>query len=356
MSSNTTKPCRVMLVDDSSVVKRFLSNILFETEDIRVVIDAKNGKEAIEKAKIALPDVILLDVEMPEMDGLTALPLLLEHCPQVKVIMVSTLTSRNAQASLKAMELGASDYLEKPTTATDQEDFKRVLLEKIRGLHHSKKPALSPVISADAGSDSKIILSEKKMYPFPKALAVGCSTGGPNALQVLFAGLNGHLKELPVFITQHMPPTFTTFLAQRIANIWGAPCDEAKDGCSIEPGHAYLAPGDYHMRAVKNASGKSIALSQDAQVNFCRPAVDPMLESLQQTYGGALLTVILTGMGSDGLAGCQMIASEGGQIIAQDKATSAVWGMPAAVAKAGICSAVLPLDQIAPRIIEICEG
>jgi two-component system chemotaxis response regulator CheB len=318
-----------------------------------------------------MPDVIVLDIEMPEMDGLTALPKLLQADPDVKVIMASTLTLRNASISMKALAKGAADYIPKPTSTRDMaaaDTFKHELIEKVKTLGAVRRqsggarparPAIRPV-PAPGAKDAKAkslyrgaeVTLRKASMLVPSVLAIGSSTGGPQALLTLFETLKNKIK-LPIFITQHMPPTFTTILAEHIASASGTRCAEAEDGEAVEEGRIYLAPGDYHMTVKRDGGKVVLSLNQDPPVNFCRPAVDPMLESLRAVYGSHVLTVILTGMGQDGLVGGRAIADEGGTVIAQDEETSVVWGMPGAVATGGVCSAVLPLDKIGPEILKI---
>lgn len=350
-------PYKIMIVDDSATIRTFLSKILFEDPEIRLIAQAGNGQIAVDLAPVLQPDVILLDIEMPVLDGMAALPKILAACPYVKVIMVSTLTKRNAAISIKALEAGASDYLEKPTSSTDIELFKNFLIGKIKALGMAKRKEEEGVaahIQPETKADAPVIKKEK-IFAEPKAVAIGCSTGGPQALTTLFKGLGNKINHIPVFITQHMPPSFTTFLAESIAKSSGADCFEAVDGMEVLPGKIYLAPGDFHM-LVKDKLGKSvIQLTQDPPENFCRPSVDPMLRSITEIYGANILAVIMTGMGQDGLEGIKAVSAKGGRVLIQDEATSVVWGMPGAVAKNNLQDESLPLEKIASRILEICK-
>jgi two-component system chemotaxis response regulator CheB len=337
---------------------------LEQEPDIAVVGTAPNGTAALSLVARVDPDVVVLDIEMPEMDGLTALPKLLAAHREVKVVMASTLTLRNADISLRALQLGAADYIAKPESARDPraaDTFRRDLIEKIRVLGAPRaarrRPGRTPLTARfqpTPQQPSKIVLRPPGRLP-PKALAIGASTGGPQALFQLFQLLKGQVRQ-PIFITQHMPATFTTILAEHLTRIAGVPCHEAKNGEPVLDGHIYLAPGDYHMTVVAEGTGRVIRLNQDAPENFCRPAVDPMLRSLSKAYNGQVLAVILTGMGHDGLKGAKALIETGGTLLAQDEASSVVWGMPGTVATAGLCTAVLPLGDVGPAILRFMSG
>lgn len=352
-AATATKPViRVMVVDDSAVIRGVLTRWLEAERQIKVVAAANNGKVALERVKAANPDIIVLDIEMPEMDGITALPLLLQAVPQAKIVMASTLTQRNAEISIKALSLGATDYLAKPTSVAASGDaaeaFRRDLLSKILGLAQAKAPRTIGAAGArDASSRGPIKLRAASSVR-PQIVAIGCSTGGPQALQQVIPALKGGIKDVPVLITQHMPATFTAILAEHLSRSSGIECKEGKAGMPIEPGKIYVAPGDNHM-LISGRNGK-IELSQSPPENFCRPAVDPMFRSISAAYGSAMLGVVLTGMGYDGREGSKVVTAAGGTVIAQDEASSVVWGMPAGVALAGLASAVLPLKSVAGEI------
>ena len=349
---------RVMVVDDSAVVRTLITRILEEDSQVSVVATAGNGQIALDNLSANDIDVIVLDIEMPVMDGLTALPKLLEAEPGIKIIMASTLSTRNADISIRAMHAGAADYVPKPSSSRDirtGDEFRRELLAKVKTLGtvrrrrraaaRGKGPASGPGLFR--GKPIKL----RKAGPVrPVVLAIGSSTGGPQALFAVLAGLKADIQQ-PILITQHMPPTFTTILAEHIARTSGRPCAEAKDGEIIKSGHIYVAPGDFHMVVEANKAQRVFRLSQAEPENFCRPAVDPMLRSLAKVFGPGVLTVILTGMGHDGLNGGEAVAKAGGTVIAQDEDSSVVWGMPGAVATAGLCSAVLPITELAPYIM-----
>ncbi|MGQ3075148.1 MAG: protein-glutamate methylesterase/protein-glutamine glutaminase [Ferrovibrionaceae bacterium] len=395
----TDGPYRVMLVDDSAVVRGLVTRWMQEDPEIEVVASVGNGAVAVREIGRTDIEVIVLDVEMPEMDGLTALPKILAAQPDVKVIMASTLTMRNADISLKALQAGAADYIAKPSAMRDQstvQEFQRDLLARVKTLgavgrraarrraglpeggstaKAQPAPNAAPAASrpgtagasagvaagAAAPTTSKslyagpIVLRNAAILP-PKVLAIGSSTGGPQALFQVFGQLKNKIR-IPILITQHMPPTFTTILAEHLTRIAGANASEAVDGEPVEGGRIYIAPGNWHMTVQVDAGNKKIIrLNQDPPENFCRPAVDPMLRSLAKAYGGSVLAVILTGMGADGMKGGQVLTEAGGTMIAQDEATSVVWGMPGAVASHGLCSAVLPLDRIASHIEKLTQG
>lgn len=356
-----------MVVDDSAVIRGLTTRILEEDKSIQVVASVGNGQLAVNNLSRYDVDVIVLDIEMPVMDGLTALPKLLEVDPSVKIVISSTLTSRNAEISIRALEAGATDYIPKPTSTSDISaggDFRRELHDKVKNLgiarrqhggaakgpQREKGPARKAVPVAPAPS-APIALRKPGLIK-PKILSIGSSTGGP---QALFEFLK-HMKptiNVPVVLTQHMPPTFTSILADHISRMTSWTCSEAKDGDELRAGHIYLAPGDFHM-LVENKGGKYvIATNQGPQENFCRPAVDPMLRSVVQVFEGSVLTVILTGMGADGLKGGEVVVKAGGTVVAQDEKSSVVWGMPGAVATAGLCSAVLPLKELGEYVMNI---
>jgi two-component system chemotaxis response regulator CheB len=373
-----------MVVDDSAVIRGLITRMLEGDPEVSVVASVGNGQLAVnqlERHPHSI-EVIILDIEMPVMDGLTALPLLLKADPNIKIIMASTLTKRNAEISLKALSAGATEYVPKPSTARElsgtENDFKRELLDKVKnlGIIHRKQtgqpigpraaPAARP--SAPSTPGAKLVPGAKPAAPGtlkgwerrsqdqvvlrptgtvkPDILAVGSSTGGPQALFEFFKRLPKTLG-LPVVLTQHMPATFTSILAEHITRMTGWPCAEAKDGDLLEAGKILLAPGDFHMTVVQKGPQRVISLNQDTPENFCRPAVDPMFRSVVNIYGARVIAVILTGMGNDGEKGSHHVVNAGGTVVAQDEKTSVVWGMPGAVATAGLCSTVLPITELA---------
>ncbi len=370
-----SEPYRVMVVDDSAVIRGLISRWLEVDKSISVVASASNGALALTQARRKKPEVVVLDIEMPEMDGMTALPQLIQIDPDVKVIMASTLTSRNAEISLQALSQGAADYIPKPSSnreAQASEEFQRELVEKVKALGAARrmrpatapsrapgepaarKRAAAPTAPKGLFGDAKITLREASPLP-PQILAIGSSTGGPKALFEVF----GHLKDrlrLPILIVQHMPPMFTKILAQHLGRASGMTCHEGQDGEKIVGGRIYLAPGDYHMVVEQAPGGPVIRLNQEAQENFCRPAVDPLFRSVAEAYGGHALGLVLTGMGHDGRLGADRLVTAGGSMIAQDAESSVVWGMPGAVATAGLCCAVVPLDAVGPTVERMVMG
>jgi two-component system chemotaxis response regulator CheB len=350
-TQTATTAARVMICDDSAVVRGALARVLESDPGIAVVAKVENGKQAVDQIRAAQADVVVLDIEMPVMDGLTALPQLLRADPGVRVIMASTLTTRGAEIALRALRLGASDYLPKPSSVGTVADdgFKRELLEKVKGLARMRRRARMP-----ARARPPIVLRPRPLLQ-ARLLAVGSSTGGPQALFTLVQGL-GRSVSVPVVITQHMPATFTPILADHLNRIGLMPCTEARDGESLVAGRIYIAPGDRHLLVEGGRSGLRARLASDPPENFCRPSVDPMLRSASTACEGRVLVAMLTGMGQDGLAGTRKVVDAGGAAIGQDEASSIVWGMPGAIAHAGLCNAVLPLPKIGPRLLEMLKG
>jgi len=360
--ASTGDAIRVMVVDDSAVVRGLISRTLERDGEVVVVRTVSNGEQAVKQLAEVGADVVILDIEMPVMDGLTAIPKLLEVDPEVKIIMASTLTEKNAEVSIRAMQAGAADYIPKPSTSkelTGNQPFGDELLAKVKTLGRTVRKEKAPVAAKSTpatqhmpGGKPITLRPRPVVVPKPNILAVGSSTGGPQALFEFFKGLKGVI-DVPIVVTQHMPPTFTTILAQHISRAANTPAQEAAEGDVLEPGKIYVAPGDYHMTIVERGGKHVVHLNQDPPENFCRPAVDPMLRSLVKAYGGKILVVILTGMGFDGQKGSEVVVKAGGMVVAQDEATSVVWGMPGAVAEAGLCSAVLPLKEIASHVATI---
>jgi two-component system chemotaxis response regulator CheB len=340
-----------MICDDSAVIRSAISRILETDPHIRVVARAMNGQAAIDALKIHDVDVVVLDIEMPVMDGLTALPLLLRADPGLRVIMASTLTTRGADISMRALRLGAADCVPKPSANQVAGDsrFGPELIAKVRGLARLRHHA-SQIIHQVAHAPA-VLLPACRPGPrqMPLLLAVGSSTGGPNALFTLIGGLSKRLP-VPVVITQHMPAAFTAILAEHIDKLGILPCQEAQHGARLKPGQIMIAHGDRHMLVKRDAAGLCVQLSDAPAENFCRPSVEPMLRSAAAVTDGRVLVTMLTGMGQDGVEATRRIVETGGAALAQDEATSVVWGMPGAVARAGLAHAVLPLGQIAAKI------
>jgi two-component system chemotaxis response regulator CheB len=360
---------RVMIVDDAVVVRGLFSRWVEAEADLEIVASLRTGREAVSQVERADPDVVVLDVDMPELDGIAALPQLLAKKPDLVVIMASTLTRRNAEISLRALSLGATDYIPKPDTHNEvsgSASFRRDLIEKIRQLGLKSKRlrgrARAPAGEAPATLPPKLRAAAKEIVlralpvNAPRVLVIGCSTGGPQALNALVTQMNSVLDRAPVLITQHMPPTFTTILAEHLARLAKRPVREAVEGEEVNAGTIYLAPGGRHMSVKRRDGIAVIALSDGALINFCKPAVDPLFASAAEVWGQKVLALVLTGMGSDGLRGAQAIAEAGGGILVQDEASSVVWGMPGQVAHAGLASAVLPLNEIAGKLSRLFTG
>jgi len=358
-------PFRIMVVDDSAVIRGLLTRSLEADPDLAVVASVGDGQQAINALQRHDIEIVILDIEMPVMDGLTALPKIIAMKPGLPVLIASTLTMRGATVSLKALSLGAADYVTKPGSSalTTAEDFKRELLGKVKGLaqarrHARGEPMPSPAKrgeGAPAPAPLPVRPGEIKLRPMPierpDVVAIGSSTGGPQALFRLLKAL-GPIKQ-PLLITQHMPATFTTILAEHIVRLTGLAAAEGVDGEPVVGSRVYIAPGDYHMTVEAQGTERRLQLSKGPPENFCRPSVDPMLRSLTQAYGRRVLCAILTGMGSDGLKGAQALVAAGAAVVAQDEKSSIVWGMPGAVATAGLCSAVLSIDELGPFIAKI---
>lgn len=384
---------RVMIVDDSAFIRGAIARAIESDPNLRIAISVSNGEQAIRALAREPVDVIVLDIEMPVMDGLTALPKLKEIDGAVQIIMASTLTQKNAEISLRAMSLGATDYIPKPSSSHEvmgADDFRRELVEKVKALGslarrsgvrevpspppplasrgvapaatpakpekevpgQAPRPAALPPRRAETARPvakpifpGKEIVLRKEPIARPALIAIGSSTGGPQALFKVIKDMGKGLPQ-PIVITQHMPPSFTAILAEHITRQCGVECSEAKEGDVLIPGHYYVAPGDFHMLIESKEIGPTVHLVKDPPENFCRPAVDPMLRSVSAIYGRKLLVVILTGMGQDGTRGSEIAVKAGASVIAQDEATSVVWGMPGSVATAGLCSAVLPVMEI----------
>jgi two-component system chemotaxis response regulator CheB len=404
------KTIRVVVVDDAVVVRSLLARWIDAEPDMRVVASLPSGRETIAWFDKNDADIVLLDIEMPDLDGITALPLLLQKKRDLTVIMVSTFTRRSAEISLRALSLGAADYIPKPESTrevTTSISFRRELLEKVRALGHRRRPSArmpapplvppsEPMAAPDAAPhpaphsrkggahhhvrdhhardhraqdhgqgqidvhnlvpDQGLIHLRPFALTTPRVLLIGSSTGGPQALTALIEKLPAAVDRAPVLITQHMPPTFTTVMAEHLSRVGGRGAHEAEDGEPVLAGGIYIAPGGRHMRVVRDDDAVRIAIGDDEPIHFCKPAVDALFSSAAEVWGSASLALVLTGMGTDGTQGATDLVAAGGSVIAQDEATSVVWGKPRSVAQAGLCSAVLPLDQIAQKVLRLLSG
>jgi two-component system chemotaxis response regulator CheB len=342
---------RVLVVDDAVVFRKVVSEELSGDPELEVVGTAANGRIALARLAQVNPDLVILDVEMPEMDGLATLKELRKTYPRLPVIMFSALTERGAAATLEALALGATDYFTKPTGTSGLEESREVLrkelIPEIKALCRRQAAGVAPAPAPPPPAVSRGPTACSRPI---ELVAIGTSTGGPNALAEVFARLPAAFP-VPIVIVQHMPPMFTRLLAERLTAQSALQVHEGSSGAVLRPGHAWIAPGDHHMIVARDATQARLLIHQDPPENSCRPAVDVLLRSVATAYGAAALTVIMTGMGQDGLRGCQLLKEAGGPILAQDEASSVVWGMPGYVARAGLADRVLPLALIADEIV-----
>lgn len=353
--SGTRQPIRVLVVDDSVVIRRLLTTLLDQDPDLQVVGAAANGLIAIQRVRQLKPDIVTLDVEMPELDGLGTLARLRPEFPNLPIVMFSTLTERGAAATLDALSLGASDYVAKPanvgSVTTAMERVRDDLVPKLKALCR-RLPAPAP--TPPPARPRPVVAPVARRPPTTPAapielVVIGSSTGGPNALGDVLSGLPANLG-VPIVVVQHMPPVFTRLLAGRLDERCKLHVHEAANGMPVEPGHVYVAPGDFHLTIEEAAGQWRLGTNHGPPVHFCRPSVDVLFGSAARHSARATLAVVLTGMGSDGRDGCAELSRGGTYVIAQDQATSVVWGMPGAVVNSGLADEVLPLASIGPRI------
>ncbi len=351
---------RVLVVDDSVVIRRLIAHALEQDPELEVVGVAANGSIALQRIPQFNPDVLTLDIEMPEMDGLETLRRIRREYPQLRVIMFSTLTERGAEVTLEALTLGADDYVTKPSNEGSLDRsmarLREELVPKIKQFFHVAKPCRT--VAQSEPVHVLAALPAARGTPVcgttvrPKVVAIGVSTGGPTALGAILPELPAGFP-LPVLMVQHMPPLFTRSLAERLHSSCRLPVAEAIQGAPVEPSKILIAPGEFHLKVVSNPGGVCVCLDQAPPLNSCRPAVDALFTSVADVYGGAVIAVVLTGMGQDGLRGAEILKAQGASLIAQDEASSVVWGMPGAVVNAGLADRVLPLDQVVPEILRM---
>jgi two-component system chemotaxis response regulator CheB len=346
----------VLVVDDSVVIRRLVSQALAEDPAIEVVATAANGRIALQRIPQANPDVVTLDIEMPEMDGLETLRRIRQDYPTLRVIMFSTLTQRGATATIDALMLGADDYVTKAANVGK-------LNESLAALRNELVPRINQFFIRNDGSAPPVrpagvkpaaprppVLAFRPLS-LPKVVAIGVSTGGPTALSTIVPQFPEQFQ-LPILIVQHMPPLFTRLLADRLQKQTSLAVVEAAEGDVVEPGRIYIAPGDHHMRVRRQGDRVVIGLDQSPPENSCRPAVDVMFRSVEEVYGGQVVSVILTGMGQDGLRGVELLKAAGARVIVQDEASSVVWGMPGAIARANLADAIVAIGDIVPEILK----
>lgn len=349
-------PIRVMIVDDAIVVRKALTDALSHVAELEVAGTASNGRLALAKLNTLRPDIILLDIEMPEMTGLEAIPEIRKILPRVPIIMFSTLTERGAESTLDALSLGATDYVTKPSNSdmgSTSESITRDLIPKIKALCRIRSAAPDATAGSPPAAPAleRIALRPRSASAHARLgiIAIGVSTGGPDALGVLLPSFPARFP-LPIVVVQHMPPIFTGLLAKRLATKCALPVRECQPGDALSPGCIWIAPGDYHMVVEKEMDRRLLCTTQGPRENFCRPSVDVLFRSVAEVYGANSLGVILTGMGQDGLKGCEALCAAGASVIVQDEASSVVWGMPGYVARAGLAEKILPLNQICGEI------
>ncbi len=345
---------RVLIVDDSVVARKVISDLLSSDPAIEIAGTAANGRIALSKMQSLCPDLILLDVEMPVLDGLETLHEIKRLDPDLPVIMFSSFTRAGANITVEALMLGASDCVAKPVNLSDaanQDAITKELVGKIKAIARARgNITKSDSLVSPRPPSAKIIQARRRV----DVVAIGASTGGPNAIAEVLADLPATIS-VPILIVVHMPPAFTPIYAKRLNRSSRLDVQEARDGDVLEPGQVWLAPGDYHMTLSRKLDRVQIVLNQDPPENFCRPAVDALLRSVDRVYRGRALAVLMTGMGEDGLRGAEIMHAQGAQIIAQDEESSVVWGMAGAVARAGIAGKIVPLPEIANEIVRHTE-
>ncbi len=353
-----TRPLRVFVVDDAAIVRRMLTDALSRDPGVAVVGTAPSGKLALSKLPTVHADAVVLDLEMEGMDGLETLAAIREQWPNLPVIMFSAFTAKASAVTIDALLMGANDYVTKPSALRNMfaDQVCVELIEKIK-----TACAKFVDVSQPHGPMSVPLGTRRPQVPAasssgrPEIVAIGLSTGGPNALATLLPKLGADFP-LPVLIAQHLSERFTGLLAQRLETLGPLKVKEAMSGDVPTAGHVYIAPGDRHMAVEVDSGARRLRVYQGPHENFCRPSVDILFRSAAEVYGAGVLAVIMTGLGQDGLRGCELINARGGQVLAQDERTSVVWGMPGSVAKAGLADEVLPLESLASEIRRRAEN
>lgn len=345
-----------MVIGDSGIIGGFVCSALSGQAEIAVTANPANGSAAAQRLKRQDIDVVIMDSGMKESNGVDALPDLFAVDPEAKIIIASTLSFTNAKAAMKGLLAGAAEFIALPSPSRRlrktaiSAPMKRDFLNKITSLGRERRKA-----GGGGGKAAPAITLRRPALQLPEIIVIGSSTGGPRALLSIFKRLPTNIKQ-PILISQHLPPAFTATLVKNITKNSRWAGDEAKNGEEIKPGRIYLAPGNRHMLVKVRGEKKHIQLTDGLPVNFCKPSVDTLFLSVAEAYGGRALALMLTGMGSDGLKGSQAIADAGGTVIAQDEDSCIVWGMPRAVAEAGLCSAVLPLKDIPRHLRKAATG
>ena len=342
------QPVRILVVDDSVVARRVISDILAAEDDFEVVGTAPNGNLALTKIARLHPNVVTLDIDMPELDGMQTLTAIRSRFPEIRVIMVSNHTRRGAAITVEALFGGASDYVTKAAQTSSAEEARRNLQEQLVPKIRALVPGTS--LGASATRPKAAHLVSRRRIPAIEVVVIGSSTGGPNALTAILQSLPEDFP-VPVLIVQHLPENFTVFLAKRLDTVSALPVREATHRTLVEPGNIWIAPGNLHLETKSTTRGIELATIDGPLVNSCKPAADVLFRSAAKCYGPSVLAVVLTGMGQDGLDGCRDISTAGGQVIVQDRSTSVVWGMPGQVAEAGLAESVLPVSEIGAEIV-----
>lgn len=358
------KPIRMVVIDDSKAVRKIISAAVETDPDIQIVGEAGNGQEGYELVRQARPDVVSVDVEMPVMDGLECVSQIRQFDRAVPIIMFSAFTKAGSRAVMEALARGATDYQLKPTGVDGYTDaiarLRTELVPKIRALGRTASPApapsgaapITPAAPASAGAQAAAAPqrpARAKSRKSLEAVVLASSTGGPSALEVLLSGIDRSF-ELPILIVQHIPPMFSAILAERLNSSCPLTVVEAENGMKVKPKTVYIAPGGLHMRVKRIDREITITTDDSAPVNSCRPAADVLFQSAAPVWHDAVLGVVLTGMGQDGLNGARDLVNEGADVVVQDEATSVVWGMPGFVHRAGLATETLPLPEIAGAI------